>query len=45
MEEEKREREADRLYWRPLFEELEKSRHQLCPDKQSPPKIPPEGGI
>jgi hypothetical protein len=27
MEEEKREREADRLYWRPLLEELEKSRY------------------
>lgn len=27
IEEEKREREADRFYWRPLLEELEKSRH------------------
>jgi hypothetical protein len=26
-EEEKKERKADRLYWRPLLEELEKSRH------------------
>jgi hypothetical protein len=27
MEEEKREREADMSYWRPLIEELEKSQH------------------
>jgi hypothetical protein len=29
MEEEKREREADRLYWRPLLEELEQIRHKM----------------